>query len=104
ARAGKSGQSLALINVRETEKIRFIEKKINTKFHLGRIPDAVQVCEQQLMNLVKKIHHVKVNEKGIGKYLEPVFAELGELSKEELIKRMVSIEFNRFLDAYRNAP
>ena len=104
ARAGKSGVSVALTNIREIEKIRFIEKKMNAKIHLSRIPDAVQICEQQLMNLVKKIHHVKVNELGISKYLQPVFDELGDLSKEELIKRMVSIEFNRFLDAYRQAP
>ncbi len=104
ARAGKSGVSVALTNIREIDKIRFIEKKMNAKIHLSRIPDAVQICEQQLMNLVKKIHHVKVNELGISKYLQPVFDELGDLSKEELIKRMVSIEFNRFLDAYRQAP
>ena len=104
ARAGKSGTSLAFVNVREIDKIRFIEKKMNAKIHLSRIPDAVQIGEQQLMNLVKKIHHVKVNESGISKYLQPVLDELEELTKEELIKRMVSIEFNRFLDAYREAP
>lgn len=104
ARAGKSGYSFALINVRETDKIRYIEKKINTKIHLAKIPDAVSVVEQQLMHLIKKIHHVSVNEKGIQQYLPAVFEELQDLSKEELIKRIVSIEFNRFLDAYRNAP
>ncbi len=103
-RAGKSGISIALVNVREVDKIRFIEKKMNAKIHLSRIPDAVQICEKQLMHLVKKIHHVKVNETGIDKYLKPVFEEFEELSKEELIKRIVSIEFNRFLDAYRQAP
>ena len=104
ARAGKSGISIALTNTREIDKIRFIEKKMNAKIHLARIPDAVQICEQQLMNLVKKIHHVKVNEQGITKYLPPVYEELAELSREELIKRIVSIEFNRFLEAYRQAP
>lgn len=104
ARAGKSGVSMALVNVREMDKIRFIEKKINTKFHLGRIPDAVSVCEAQLMNLIHKINHVKVNEHGISKYLPNVYEELQSLDKEELIKRVVSIEFNRFLEAYRNAP
>ncbi len=104
ARAGKSGVSVALTNIREIDKIRFIEKKMNAKIRLARIPDAAQICEQQLMNLVKKIHHVKVNELGISKYLQPVFEELGDLSKEDLIKRIVSIEFNRFLDAYRQAP
>jgi len=103
ARAGKSGISMALINTRETDKIRFIEKKMNAKIHLARIPDAIYICEQQLMHLVKKIHHVSVNESGISKYLPSVFEEFSTLSKEELIKRMVSIEFNRFLDAYRSA-
>lgn len=104
ARAGKSGFSFALVNVREIDKIRYIEKKINNKIHLARIPDAVSVVEQQLMHLIKKIHHVKVNDKGIQSYLPAVYEELEELSKEELVKRIVSIEFNRFLDAYRNAP
>ena len=104
ARAGKSGVSLALVNTREIEKVKFIERKINKKIAIGRIPDAVTIGEQQLMSLVKKIHHVKVNESGISKYLQPVFDEFQDLSKEELIKRMVSIEFNRFLDSYRNAP
>ncbi len=104
ARAGKSGISIALVNVREMDKIRTIEKKIGTKFHLGKIPDAVEICEQQLMNLIKKIHTVKVNEAGIAKFLAPAFDELKDLSKDELLKRIVSIEFNRFLDSYRNAP
>jgi ATP-dependent RNA helicase DeaD len=104
ARAGKSGISVALVNVREMDKIRQIEKKINKKFHLGKIPTAVEICEQQLMNVMKKIHNVQVNEKGIAKYLPAIIEELGDLDKEELIKRMVSIEFNRFLDYYRSAP
>jgi ATP-dependent RNA helicase DeaD len=104
ARAGKSGISVALVNTRELDKIRQIEKKINRKFHLSKIPTAVDVCEQQLMKLMKKIHSVEVNEKGIAKYLPSIYEELQDLEKEDLIKRMVSIEFNRFLDYYRNAP
>ncbi len=104
ARAGKSGISVALVNTRELDKIRQIERKINRKFHLSKIPTAVDVCEQQLMKLMKKIHSVEVNEKGIAKYLPSIYEELRDLEKEDLIKRMVSIEFNRFLDYYRNAP
>lgn len=104
ARAGKSGISIALVNIREIDKIRFIEKKQSMKFHLGKIPDAVEICEQQLMNLIKKINTVKVNEAGIAKFLTPIFDELKDLSKDDLLKRIVSIEFNRFLDSYRNAP
>ena len=92
ARAGKSGISIALINIREQGKIHQIEKKINRKFHLGKIPSAVDVCEQQLLNLVKKIRSVEVNEKGISKYMIPVLQELEDMSKEELIQRKVNIE------------
>ncbi|MCX6290846.1 MAG: DEAD/DEAH box helicase [Bacteroidetes bacterium] len=104
ARAGKSGVSVALVNVRELDKIRQVEKRVNKKFHLSKIPTAVDVCEQQLMKLMKKIHDVEVNEKGIAKYLPSIFEELHDISKEDLIQRVVSIEFNRFLDYYRNAP
>ncbi len=104
ARAGKSGASFTLVNIREMDKIRYIEKKLGSKIALARIPDAISICEQQLMHLVKKIHHVNVNEKGILAYLPAVYEELADLSREELIKRIVSTEFNRFLDAYRNAP
>jgi len=104
ARAGKSGVSLAIVNVREVGRIRQIEQKINSNFHLQRVPTAVEVCEQQLLKLMKKIHSVQVNEAGIAKYLPVVFEELKDLSREELIKRITSLEFNRFLDYYRNAP
>jgi ATP-dependent RNA helicase DeaD len=103
ARAGKSGVSIALLNIREIGKIHQIEKKINKKFHLGKIPSAVDVCEQQLLNLVKKIKSVEVDEKGISKYMTQVLLELEDLNREDLIQRIVSIEFNRFLEYYRNA-
>ncbi|HRH66356.1 MAG TPA: DEAD/DEAH box helicase [Bacteroidia bacterium] len=104
ARAGKSGISIALVNIREKDKIRQIEKKINRKFHLSKVPDAGDIGEQQLLHFVKKIRDVKVNEKAIEKFMGPVFAELEDLSKEDLIRRIVSLEFSRFLDDYRNAP
>ena len=104
ARAGKSGSSIALINTREMEKIRQIERKLNRKFHLARIPDALVIGEQKLMHFVHSIHNAKVNENGIAKFLGPVYKELEDLSKEDLIKRMISIEFSRFLEDYRDAP
>ena len=104
ARAGKSGISLSIVNIREIGRIRQIEQKINTRFHLQRVPSSVEVCEQQLLKLVKKIHDVQVNEAGIAKYLPIVYKELQDLDREELIKRITSLEFNRFLDYYRSAP
>ena len=104
ARAGKSGISIALVNIREKDKIRQIEKKINRKFHLSKVPDAGDIGEQQLLHFVKKIHDVQVNEKAIDKFMAPVFKELEDLTKEDIIKRIVTLEFSRFLEDYRNAP
>ncbi|HNR19612.1 MAG TPA: DEAD/DEAH box helicase [Bacteroidia bacterium] len=103
ARAGKSGVSIAIINQKEVFRIRQIEKIINKKFRLERVPDADTVCESQLMGLVKKVHNVKVDTEEISQYLPSIFEELNDLSKEEVITRFVSIEFNRFLEYYRNS-
>lgn len=104
ARAGKTGVSIAIIHSKEQHKIREIEKIVKSKFRQEQIPGGFEVCEQQLLALVKKVHNVEVNEKTIERYLPQVFQELEELSREDIIKRFVSIEFNRFAEYYRNAP
>ncbi|MFM7234588.1 MAG: DEAD/DEAH box helicase [Flavobacteriales bacterium] len=104
ARAGKTGVSIAIIHSKELHKIREIEKIIKRKFSQAQIPTGFDVCEQQLMALVKRIHNVEVDEKTVERYLPQVFEELQELSREDIIKRFVSIEFNRFAEYYRNAP
>ena len=104
ARAGKSGVSIAIVNMKELGKIRDIERKIGKQFVKDKLPTGVQVCEKQLINLVNKIHDAEVNETEIEKFLPQVHEMLKDISKEDLIKRMLSEEFNRFLDYYRNAP
>lgn len=104
ARAGKTGVSIAIIHTKEMHKIREIEKLIKRKFTQAQIPSGFDVCESQLLSLVKKVHSVEVDEKSIERYLPAVFSELEELSREDIIKRFVSIEFNRFAEYYRNAP
>ena len=104
ARAGKSGVSIVIINMKEIGKIRLIERIVNKKFTHALVPNGFEVCEKQLFHLVKKIHNVEVNEKEIETYLPKIYEELADLSKEELIKRFVSAEFNMFLDYYKNAP
>jgi ATP-dependent RNA helicase DeaD len=104
ARAGKSGVSIAIIHMKEQHKIREIEKKIKQKFVQREVPNGIEVCEAQLMAMIKRIHNVDVNEKAIERYLPAAVAELEELSREDIIKRFVSLEFNRFLEYYRNAP
>lgn len=104
ARAGKTGVSIAIINMKEVGKIRIIERIIKKKFTQGKVPSGFEACEKQLFHLVKKVHDVEVNEEAISKYLPKIYDELNDLSKEEIIKRFVSTEFNRFLDYYKNAP
>lgn len=104
ARAGKTGVSIAIINSKEVGKIKMIERIIKTKFTYAKVPNGFEVCEKQLFSLVKKIHNVEVNESAIESYLPKIYDELKDLSREDIIKRFVSTEFNRFLDYYKNAP
>lgn len=104
ARAGRSGISVAIISPREVGKIKQIERQMNRKFRAEKVPDGFMVCEKQLLHLIDKVHDVEVDEKAIGAYLPGIYKALEDLSKEEVIKRFTSLEFNRFLDYYRNAP
>jgi ATP-dependent RNA helicase DeaD len=104
ARAGKTGISIVILNIREVGKIRMLEKIIGKKFTKAKVPGGSEVCEKQLFALISKIHDVEVNEAAIEKYLPQIYSQLQDLTKEELIKRFVSDEFNRFLEYYKNAP
>lgn len=104
ARAGKSGISIAIITGRDIGKIRQIERVIGKKFTKAEVPDGFAVCEKQLFGLVHKIHNVTVNEEQIEPYLERIYEEFAAMSKEDLIKRFASLEFNEFLEYYRDAP
>ena len=104
ARAGKSGVSIAIIHMKELYKIKQIEKQMNCKFTQARIPGGKEICEKQLMHLVKRVHDVQINEKEIDRFLPSIHEELSDLDREELIKRFFSIEFNRFLNYYKKAP
>jgi ATP-dependent RNA helicase DeaD len=104
ARAGKTGVSIAMISPKEVGKIRQIEKSLKNSFQRIQVPTGPEVCQKQLLALMHKVHEVKVNEAEIEAFLPAVYEELKNLTKNELIKRFASIEFNRFLDYYRNAP
>ncbi|MFZ4455082.1 MAG: DEAD/DEAH box helicase [Bacteroidales bacterium] len=102
-RANKSGISVALIHVREKHKLREIERIIQKKFEGGHLPSGYQICEKQLLNLMDKIEKVEVDEAEIGAYMPAAIKKLEWLSKEDLLKRVVSMEFNRLIAYYRNA-
>ncbi|MES2760573.1 MAG: DEAD/DEAH box helicase [Bacteroidota bacterium] len=102
-RAGKTGIAIAIVTPREAGKIRDIERIIQNTFTKADVPDGVAVCEKQLFNLVHKLHTVEVKDEEIETYLPKIYDELKDLSKEELIKRFISEEFNRFYAYYQNS-
>ncbi|MBT1702379.1 DEAD/DEAH box helicase [Chryseosolibacter indicus] len=104
ARAGRKGISIALINRRETQKIRQIEKMIKSKFTHQLVPTGVEICEKRVLNIVHRLREVNLIENEIAHFLPSVYEALKDLSKEEIIKRFTSLEFNHFLDYYRDAP
>ncbi|OKS88015.1 DEAD-box ATP-dependent RNA helicase CshA [Mucilaginibacter polytrichastri] len=104
ARAGKTGVSIAIINSKELGKIRQIERVIGKSFIKAEIPNGFDVCEKQLFSLIHKVHNVTVNESQIEQYIPRIMDEFADLTKEDLIKRFASLEFNRFLEYYKNAP
>jgi ATP-dependent RNA helicase DeaD len=104
ARAGKTGVSISIINAKELGKIRQIERGLGKRFVKAEIPTGFDVCEKQLFSIVHKVHSVQVNEAQIEQYIPRIMEEFKDMSKEEFIKRFASIEFNRFLDYYKNAP
>lgn len=103
-RAGKAGTSIAIIHTREKGKIRAIEKEIQKQFVVGTIPTAKEICTKQLYKVMDQIEKVQVNDEEIAPFLPDIFRKLDWLDKEDLIKRVVSLEFNKFLQYYANAP
>ena len=101
-RAGKIGVSIAIINLKEKYKIRHIEKVIGKKFKKERVPSGMEICEKQLFNHIDRMEKVDVYNEEIDDFLPTIYKKLEWLEREELIKRFVSIEFNYFLDYYKN--
>ncbi len=103
-RAGHTGVSIALVQMNEHFKIKQIEKRIQKKFKHCRIPTGAEICRKQLINLMDSVASVEVDHDQIDPLFAEIAARLGELDREELIKKFVSLEFNRFLKYYKNAP
>ena len=103
ARAGRKGESLVLINTREKYKINQIEKIINQKFTFAEIPVPEAICAVQLESMIDKVKETEVNEKEIEPFIPHILEDLKDYSKEDVIKKFVSAEFNRFLDYYNKA-
>ena len=103
-RANKTGVSVAIIHSREKGKLREIEKRIGKTFEYMKVPTPEHIIEKQLYNLADRLEKVEVDEKEIAKYLPGVSKKLEWLSESDLLKRVLSLEFNRLLAYYRNMP
>ena len=102
-RAGKAGISIAIINLKEKHLIKQIEKKINKTFVAAKVPGGREICEKQLFSMISKMEQVEIENTEIDTYLPTIYRKLEWLDKEEIIKRFVALEFNRFLEYYKNA-
>lgn len=103
-RAGKTGVSVAIIHSREKSRLREIEKKIGKEFEYRQVPTPEHIIEKQLYHMADRLERVEVNEEQIAKYLPGVSKKLEWLSGEDLLKRVMSLEFNRLLEYYQDMP
>jgi ATP-dependent RNA helicase DeaD len=99
----KKGWLYRLSIQRKNFKIKDIERMLHKSFEQQQIPNGLEVCKKQLFFMIDRMEHVEVSEEQIDTYLPQIMKQLEYLSKEELLKRFVSLEFNRFLSYYKNA-
>ena len=102
-RANKTGVSVSIIHSKEKFKIKDIERMLGKKFEQQQIPNGLEVCKKQLFHMIDKMQQVDINEVQIEPYMNQIMKQLEYLDKTELLKRFVSLEFNRFLDYYKDA-
>jgi ATP-dependent RNA helicase DeaD len=103
-RAGKKGTSICIVNLREKSRIRQVEKVIQKQFEKGTLPEPREICSKQLYHVIDDIERVEVDEEEIAPFMEEVQKRWAWLDKDDLIKRVLSREFGRFLQYYANAP
>ena len=102
-RANKKGVAVSIIHSKEKFKIKDIERMLRKTFEQQQIPNGLEVCKKQLFFMIDRMQNVEVSEEQIAPYIPQIMKQLEDLSKEEILKRFVSIEFNRFLDYYKDA-
>ena len=103
-RAGKKGTSLSIVHSREKHKIRAIEKEIGKQFEQGAIPSAEEICKKQLYKVMDQIVKADVDENQIAPFMQDISRYFEYVDKDDLIKKIVSLEFGKFLAYYADAP
>ena len=103
-RAGKKGTSISIVHSREKFKIRNIEKEIGKEFVKAEIPSAEEICKKQLYKVMDQIVKTDVDDQEIAPFMQDINRYFEYIDKEELIKKIVSLEFGKFLAYYAEAP
>ena len=103
-RAGNEGLSITLLTAKETGRLRYLERKIGRKFEQVDIPNGQEICQKQLFSMIDNIKETEIANSHIESFLPQIFEKFEDMTKEEVIKKIVSAEFNKFLEYYRDAP
>jgi len=103
-RVGKKGTSIVLAHLRDKSRLKFIEKKLSISFKKKAVPSGQEICQIQLLHFIDRMKNVEVDHEKIDLFLPAVNEKLEMLTREDIIKHFVSLEFNRFLEYYRDAP
>jgi len=103
-RANNEGYSISLLTAKEESRLRYLEKKIGRKFEKVPIPNGKDICQKQLFNLIDNIKETEIANSHIDSFLPQIYEMFEDMTKEEVLKKIVSTEFNRFLEYYRDAP
>jgi len=101
ARAGKSGKSLALVNTRETYKVKQVESLLQTQMKHSSIPNSEEICEKQMYALMDRVVSTPVDEEAIDLYWPVFYKKLKDLPAEEIVLKFISMELNSFLEYYK---
>jgi len=102
-RAGKSGISVSIVHLKETGRLKQIERLARKKFERKMVPGGDEICEKQLFHLVDRVLNVEIDDSHIGKYVPQILEKFEDMSKSDIVKHFVSLEFNQLLDYYKNA-
>lgn len=103
-RAGKSGISISIVGPRDKRAIGILERQVGKEFIMKKIPTAGEILQHQLLSYVERLQAVEVDAEKIVPFLDPIYEQLASLSREELIQKFVSMEFNRLIQYYESAP
>jgi ATP-dependent RNA helicase DeaD len=102
-RAGNKGESVSIIHSKEIGKIRQLEKKIGKEITVAKVPTGKEICQTQLLNLIHKVKEVEIDEERIKPFLPAILDSIADIDHIDLIKKFVLVEFNRFIDYYKDA-